>query len=97
MKHRYDSKKQLNLAVGENNSTRPSQLENQNHSRRKTAQLSNRNEATQLNRRKPTQLGSKYETTQLCAAVDRLHRLCSRIGFSYLLTSKIGGTFSNER
>ncbi|GFX50471.1 hypothetical protein TNCV_2429401 [Trichonephila clavipes] len=73
----------------------PPQLENQNHSRRKTTQLIRRkttqlgsmNETTQLNRRKTTQLSSRNETTQLCAAVDCLHRLYSRIGFSYLLTS----------
>ncbi|GFW11875.1 transposable element Tcb2 transposase [Trichonephila clavipes] len=32
-----------------------------------------------------TQLASRDETTQLCTAVDRLHRLYSRIGFFYLL------------
>ncbi|GFW54275.1 hypothetical protein TNCV_1560531 [Trichonephila clavipes] len=47
---------------------------------------------------KTTQLVSRNETTQLCTAVDRLqspataynrlHRLYSRIGFFYLLTSK---------
>ncbi|GFV68904.1 uncharacterized protein TNCV_1985681 [Trichonephila clavipes] len=58
-----------------------------NSSGRKTIQLGSMNETTQLNRRKTTQLSSRNETTQLCAAVDRLHRLYSRIGFSYLLMS----------
>ncbi|GFU12781.1 hypothetical protein TNCV_4788321 [Trichonephila clavipes] len=43
-----------------------------------------RNNSTQ--QEKTTQLVSRNETTQLCTAVDRLHRLYSRIGFFYLLT-----------
>ncbi|GFU79664.1 uncharacterized protein TNCV_4484961 [Trichonephila clavipes] len=70
-------------------------------SMRKTTRLIRRNETTQLCRRKQlnsvpgtnqlnsavetTQLSSRNETTQPCGAVDRLNRLYSRIGFSYLL------------
>ncbi|GFX65151.1 hypothetical protein TNCV_4820421 [Trichonephila clavipes] len=48
------------------------------------------NETTQLGSRKETtQLGNRKKTTQLCAAVDCLHRLYSRIGFSYLLAAHV--------
>ncbi|GFY04916.1 uncharacterized protein TNCV_2175721 [Trichonephila clavipes] len=60
---------------------------NETTQQEKTTQLGSRNETIQLGSRNETiQLGSRNETTQLCASVDRLHRLYSRIGFSYLLT-----------
>ncbi|GFV05328.1 mariner Mos1 transposase [Trichonephila clavipes] len=60
---------------------------NETTQQEKTTQLSSRNETTQLvSRDETTHLVSRNETTQLCIAVDRLHRLYSRIGFFYLLT-----------
>ncbi|GFY05462.1 hypothetical protein TNCV_218441 [Trichonephila clavipes] len=80
MKHRYDSKKQLNLAVGENNSTHPlnSKIktiaeEKQLNSATGTKQLNSTGENNSAQQQdNTTQLGSKYEITQLCAVVDRL-------------------------
>ncbi|GFV45410.1 hypothetical protein TNCV_858481 [Trichonephila clavipes] len=90
--------------LGENNSTRPLNSkaktiagEKQLDSAPGTKQLDltggnnstcqkERNNSTRQD--KPTQLASRNETTQLCPAVDRLHRLYSRIGFFYLLTSQ---------
>ncbi|GFX11347.1 hypothetical protein TNCV_2804091 [Trichonephila clavipes] len=64
------------------------QLGNMNETtqQEKTTQLGNTNEITQLSsRNETTQLVSRNETTQLCTAVDRLHRLYSRICFFYHL------------
>ncbi|GFY10289.1 hypothetical protein TNCV_2629681 [Trichonephila clavipes] len=59
---------------------------NETTQQEKTTQLGSRNETTQLgSRNETTQLGSRTETTQLGTAVDRLHRLYSRIGFFYVL------------
>ncbi|GFW99431.1 hypothetical protein TNCV_3007331 [Trichonephila clavipes] len=73
----------------------PPQLENQSQCRRKTTQLVSRNETTQ--QEKTTQLGSRNETAQLCTAVDRLHRLYSRIGFFYLLTLNLSRAEMSSR
>ncbi|GFW55951.1 hypothetical protein TNCV_4390921 [Trichonephila clavipes] len=70
--------KQLN-STGENNSTRQHERNNS----------TGENNSTQQQER-TTQLGSRNETTQLCTAVDRLHRLYSRIGFFYLLILLVG-------
>ncbi|GFW82401.1 uncharacterized protein TNCV_3818811 [Trichonephila clavipes] len=79
--------KQLN-STGENNSTRQ-------HER--TTQLGSKNETTQLaSRNETTQLVSRNETTQLCTAIDRLHRLYSRIGFFYLLTCTEQCSYTQE-
>ncbi|GFW67020.1 hypothetical protein TNCV_4689051 [Trichonephila clavipes] len=50
----------------------PPQLENQNHCRRKTTQLSRRKTTHLDSRNETTQLDSRNETTRLCAAVDCL-------------------------
>ncbi|GFS91659.1 hypothetical protein TNCV_4866711 [Trichonephila clavipes] len=82
-------KKQLNLAVGENNSTRPlnsktktvageKQL-NSAEENNSTQQYERNNSTQQYERNNSTQ---QKKPTQLCAAVYRLY---SRIGFSYLL------------
>ncbi|GFW41135.1 hypothetical protein TNCV_841761 [Trichonephila clavipes] len=63
-----------------NNSTQLGNMIETTQQEKKT-QLSSMNETTQL--------VSRNETTQLCTAVDRLHRLYSRIGFFYLLTSNL--------
>ncbi|GFU33531.1 hypothetical protein TNCV_1797651 [Trichonephila clavipes] len=66
----------------------------------RTTPLGSRNETTPLgSRNETTQLVSRNETTQLCTAVDRLqapttacnrlHRLYSRIGFFYLLPTRL--------
>ncbi|GFU04468.1 hypothetical protein TNCV_1080311 [Trichonephila clavipes] len=74
----------------------PPQLENQNHYRRKTTQLSrrkttnldNRNETTQLSRRNNSTAGTKQlDSAPPLTACNRLHQLYSRIGFFYLLMS----------
>ncbi|GFW16539.1 hypothetical protein TNCV_2351631 [Trichonephila clavipes] len=79
--------KQLN-STGENNSTRQHERNNSTQ-QEKTTQLGNMNETSQLaSKTETTQLVSRNETTQLCTAVDRLHRLYSRIGFFYLLMLK---------
>ncbi|GFY04422.1 hypothetical protein TNCV_4415101 [Trichonephila clavipes] len=54
---------------------------NSTQQQERTTQHGSRNETTQL--------VSMTETTQLCIAVDRLHRLYSRIGFFYLLRSSL--------
>ncbi|GFW56482.1 hypothetical protein TNCV_1405871 [Trichonephila clavipes] len=76
------------------NETTQQEKTTQLSSRNETTQLVSRNETTQLNRKKTTQLVSRNETTQLCTAVDRLHRLYSRIGFFYLLSSVVDLTKS---
>ncbi|GFX59388.1 hypothetical protein TNCV_2880571, partial [Trichonephila clavipes] len=85
----------------ENNSTQQQERTTQLGSRNETTQLVSRNETTQLNRRK--QLNSSVGTKQLNSALpstaynrlrppttacNRLHRLYSRIGFFYLLTTE---------
>ncbi|GFU82023.1 hypothetical protein TNCV_517031 [Trichonephila clavipes] len=83
--------KQLDSTEG-NDSTRH-QEQNKSTQQEKTTQLVSRNETTQLSRRK--QLNSLTGTKQLKSALsstaytayNRLHRLYSRIGFLYLLSS----------
>ncbi|GFW07928.1 hypothetical protein TNCV_3920611 [Trichonephila clavipes] len=72
--------------LGNMNETTQQEKTTQLSSRNETIQLGSRNETIQLgSRNETTQLVSRNETTQLCTAVDRLHRLYSRIGFFYLL------------
>ncbi|GFS98165.1 uncharacterized protein TNCV_3924751 [Trichonephila clavipes] len=78
--------------LGNMNETTQQEKTTQLSSRNETTQLGNMNETTQQekttqlsSRNETTQLVSRNETTQLCTAVDRLHRLYSRIGFFYLL------------
>ncbi|GFT18590.1 hypothetical protein TNCV_176871 [Trichonephila clavipes] len=81
----------------------PPQLENQSQCRRKTTQLGNMNETSQQEKttqrssrnettqqEKPTHLSSRRKqlnSSLPSTAYNRLHRLYSRIGFLYLLTT----------
>ncbi|GFX64414.1 uncharacterized protein TNCV_4043061 [Trichonephila clavipes] len=76
--------------LGRRKTTQPGSM-NEATQQEKTTQLNRRKqldstgENNSTRQEKATQLGSRNETTQLCTVYNRLHRLYSRIGFSYLL------------
>ncbi|GFX77467.1 hypothetical protein TNCV_1743661 [Trichonephila clavipes] len=80
------TEKTIQLALS---TRKPKPLQEKNNStqqdKNNSTRPQERNNSTQ--QWKTTQLSSRNQTTQLCTAVDRLHRLYSRIGFFYLLTS----------